>query len=100
MNKKNADKKNAERKSDGQKCIFTSYRGIESCDCNSDCKYYINSKKCNNCVLEFSNEGRHTLEEVAEAMDYTPTGVMVIQNNSLRKLKKRLPKDFLSYIYD
>jgi hypothetical protein len=81
-------------------CIYTSFRKINDCVCDNTCEYSINCDDCHNCALEFANQGEHTLEEIAKVMDYTTTGIMIIQNNGLEKLKKKLPKGFKFHMYD
>lgn len=83
-----------------EECIYTSFRKIESCVCDNTCEYNIKCSECHNCALEFANRGEHTLEEIAKVMDYTTTGIMIIENNALSKLQKKLPKDFKFHLYD
>ena len=76
-------------------CIYTKFRKIEKgCMCDETCDYYINHKNSHNCALEFANKGEHTLKEIAKVMDYTSTGIMVIQNNALKKIFRKIPKEF------
>jgi hypothetical protein len=87
--------------SNADECIFTVYRKLNGpCVCDEACEYRIKCERCHNCALDFASEGKHTLEEVAEVMEYTPAYIMVLQAKALNKIKKRLPKDFKNNIYD
>jgi DNA-directed RNA polymerase specialized sigma subunit len=61
----------------------------------SDCRQWIDSKKCHNCVLISAKNGSKTLQEIGDIYGITRMRICQIEKNAIRKLlKKRNYMDF------
>ena len=55
-----------------------------------DCRYWINSKKDSNCVVNISMRGPSTLQDIGSLFGITRMRVCQIEKKIVEKIKKRV----------
>ena len=55
----------------------------------SDCRHWINSESCQNCVLISAKKGSKTLQEIGDMYGITRMRICQIEKNAIIKLAKK-----------
>jgi len=72
-----------------RECLKECIKKKKAC-AQTDCRMWMNHEEDLNCCLySIEENGKHTLEQVAERLDMSLVNVFQIQKKALIKLKKR-----------
>ena len=72
-----------------RKCLKDCVKKSKACE-DRACRMWMNHEEDLNCCLySIEENGKHTLEQVAERLDMSLVNVFQIEKKAIRKLKKR-----------
>ena len=70
------------------KTCYNTHREFKSSCKKSSCKYWMNCKAKNNCVLIAAKDGSRTLQEIGDLFGLTRMRICQIEKSALGKLKQ------------
>ena len=73
------------------KCFEFNKKNKRQCE-NKICRYWLKSKESNNCCVNYSFDGKITLEEIGKIFGVTRMRICQIEKAAILKLKENMKK--------